>query len=82
MVSKFLILKVKLQDNWRPEASVSEPRINGVAVTTTNGLYMIGGGQKTKIHPRSVDVMPLTEDKFEVREKILLHLLSKMVFYR
>ena len=30
---------------------------------------MIGGGQKTKINPRSVDVMPLTEDKFEVREK-------------
>ena len=33
---------------------------------------MIGGGQKTKIHPRSVDVMPLTEDKFEVREKFHL----------
>ena len=38
---------------------------------------MIGGGQKTKIHPRSVDVMPLTEDKFEVREKFYLIFLSK-----
>jgi N-acetylneuraminic acid mutarotase len=48
------------------EASLSEPRQYSAAVTTSRGIFIIGGGSRTRSMSRSVELVQLTKDKFEV----------------